>query len=298
MYSVLALLFLSIFCSELEFKTTLHKQDNSNCVVEETKLVDIETTSSYQIKINNKVIFKPESDGISGYIFSKNGNYLLLASSGVAAIDYSSKDYGFVLIDCISGKIKGYEENKLVDIYNIKFCPTGQCLQYKPYIFDKKTESLVLGKMLTKKIGLEDKNVKDYFFEIPKNILPASFNNNKEVLEKAISISDPANGYLFFKIDNKEYEVALFKKTNLEPIILLNEVNKASVSPEAFVLSGLNWSKDNNEILKNIINEASGGALYFFELPRKGKIIKAYLNTKKDTSTEYNFVDNIFVNKK
>lgn len=86
------------------------KQKNSKC----TAITNGGEYPTYKFKINNKTIFSPKSDGVVSIKFSPSGRFLAISGGEVSLIDLNKNnfEYGLIIINCISGKIKGYRKGK------------------------------------------------------------------------------------------------------------------------------------------------------------------------------------------
>lgn len=77
---------------------------NSECLVKSTA----GEYSSFTVFKNNKIIFKPKSEGLEGVVFSKDGKYVALGSSEVTMIDVEGKDYHIAIVNCVNEKLVGF----------------------------------------------------------------------------------------------------------------------------------------------------------------------------------------------
>ena len=100
--SVLLLLSLQVKADTQSSKSYLAK--NSQCNVRSTS----GEYPSFTVFKNNKIIFKPKSDGVEGVVFSKDGKYVALGSSEVNMIDVEGKDYHIAIVNCVNEKVVGF----------------------------------------------------------------------------------------------------------------------------------------------------------------------------------------------
>lgn len=80
----------------------------SKCVVENTA----GEYPLYKVKRDGKVIYAPQSDGISNAIFSPNGRYIAFSGSEVSGVDIKPGmfDYAVTILECDTGVLKGFVE--------------------------------------------------------------------------------------------------------------------------------------------------------------------------------------------
>jgi len=60
----------------------------------------------------NKAIYSPKSDGVVTAIISPSGKYVALSGGEISLLDIQKDkfDYGVVVVNCKTGKIKGYRK--------------------------------------------------------------------------------------------------------------------------------------------------------------------------------------------
>lgn len=83
-------------------------QKNSQCVVKR----EAGEYPQYRILKKGKAIFKPSSDGIVAALISPSGKYVALSAGEVDSIDIEPGkfEYGVVIVNCETGKKKGYRK--------------------------------------------------------------------------------------------------------------------------------------------------------------------------------------------
>jgi len=86
------------------------KTENSKCVVKSTA----GEYPMYSILIDEKVIFKPMSDGIVNAKISPSGKFVALSGGEISLIDLEKGkfDYGLVIINCKTKNIVGLRKGK------------------------------------------------------------------------------------------------------------------------------------------------------------------------------------------
>ncbi len=91
----------------LPAKTISHPK--SKCVVKATA----GEYPIYTVYKENKAIFSPKSDGVGPVIISPSGKYIALSGGEISLIDIEKDkyEYGVVVVNCETGKIKGYRKN-------------------------------------------------------------------------------------------------------------------------------------------------------------------------------------------
>jgi len=85
-------------------------QPNSKCVVKSTA----GEYPTYTVYRNKKVLYSPKSDGIVTTIISPSGKYVALSAGEISLLDIEKGkfEYGVVIVNCESGKIKGYRKGQ------------------------------------------------------------------------------------------------------------------------------------------------------------------------------------------
>lgn len=85
-------------------------QPNSKCVVKSSA----GEYPSYTVTKNNKPIYSPKSDGIIKALISPSGKYVALSAGEISLIDIEKDrfEYGVVIVNCETGKIKGYRKGQ------------------------------------------------------------------------------------------------------------------------------------------------------------------------------------------
>jgi hypothetical protein len=85
-------------------------QPNSKCEVKSTG----GEYPTFTVFKDKKTIYSPGSDGIVKAIISPSGKYLALSAGEIRLLDIEKDhfDYGVVIVNCETGKIKGYRKGK------------------------------------------------------------------------------------------------------------------------------------------------------------------------------------------
>lgn len=64
----------------------------------------------YTVTLNNKVIYSPQSDGVTKVVKSRSGRKILLTAGEMNLLDIAAGkfEYGAVVVNCVTGSIQGY----------------------------------------------------------------------------------------------------------------------------------------------------------------------------------------------
>jgi len=85
-------------------------QANSKCIVKSSEA----EFPLYRVYRNKKLIFAPKTQGINEVAMSPSGNYLALSGGHIQLLDLKREqfEFGIVIINCKTGKKKGYRKNQ------------------------------------------------------------------------------------------------------------------------------------------------------------------------------------------
>lgn len=83
-------------------------QENSKCTVKR----EAGEYPTYRVLKHGKTLYQPKSDGIVEALISPSGKYVALSAGEVSLIDLEPEkfEYGVVVINCETGKKKGYRK--------------------------------------------------------------------------------------------------------------------------------------------------------------------------------------------
>ncbi len=78
-------------------------------------------------------IFAPKSDGISDAKFSNSGTYIAFGSSEIDFVDVGSEQFGVAVLNCDTGKSKGFLAGKIVNGRELKWSANDMSLSFNIY---------------------------------------------------------------------------------------------------------------------------------------------------------------------
>ncbi len=98
------------------FKSYADPQQAMTIIQQNSKCKIIQTTGEYPayvVQTQKRADFKPKSDGIVKAVISPSGKYAALSAGEISLIDIEPNkfEFGIVILNCETGKIKGYHKN-------------------------------------------------------------------------------------------------------------------------------------------------------------------------------------------
>ncbi len=108
--SLLTLILLMETPGRMAYAARTISQANSKCEVK----VSSGEYPSYTVLKNKKDLYSPKSDGVVAALISPSGKFLALSAGEISLLDVEKDkfDYGVVIVNCDTGKIKGYRKGQ------------------------------------------------------------------------------------------------------------------------------------------------------------------------------------------
>jgi hypothetical protein len=115
---IVSLLPIAAFADPSPAKSYSHPK--SKCVVKASEGED----PGYTVYRGKKIIYQPSSDGITDVSFSPSGKYIAFTNGEINGIDVVKGKFSFslVILNCESGKVKGYEKSECSKPSDPKVC--------------------------------------------------------------------------------------------------------------------------------------------------------------------------------